>query len=167
MTDVTQIRDSIRKIAGFDGLGSSFFTAQVKSVSETDCSVMYGTMEITGVKLFSIDAAGKLLIKPKKGSMVTVADLSAGKLRDLVIIKADQVELIRYNQDGLIVEIDSVSKKVDISNASTSLTKIMEALHDLLQSFKVLTPQGPSEGLQVDTMTSLEQFQTTFKQLLK
>jgi len=83
------------------------------------------------------------------------------------MIKADEVELIRYDQDNLVIEIDSVSGKVDISNQGTSLTKIMDALHDLLQSFKVLTPQGPSEGLQVDTMTSLAQFKTTYQQLLK
>jgi len=167
MNDARTIRDSIRRIAGLDDLGSSLFTAQVKSVTETECSVMYGTLEITGVKLFSISSVGKMLIKPKKGCMVTVADLSAGQMRDLVMIKADEVELIRYDQDNLVIEIDSVSGKVDISNQGTSLTKIMDALHDLLQSFKVLTPQGPSEGLQVDTMTSLAQFKTTYQQLLK
>jgi len=167
MNDARTIRDSIRRIAGLDDLGSSLFTAQVKSVTETECSVMYGTLEITGVKLFSISSVGKMLIKPKKGCMVTVADLSGGQMRDLVMIKADEVELIRYDQDNLVIEIDSVSGKVDISNQGTSLTKIMDALHDLLQSFKVLTPQGPSEGLQVDTMTSLAQFKTTYQQLLK
>lgn len=167
MNEARTIRESIRKIAGLSDLGSSVFTAEVKSVTDTECTVLYGSLEITGVKLFSISSAGKLLIKPKKGCMVTIADLSGGELRDLVMIKADEVELIRYNQDNLVVEIDSVSKKVDISNASTSLTKIMDALYDLLQSFKVLTPQGPSEGLQVDTMTGLEQFKTTYQQLLK
>ena len=167
MSDIRNIREHIQNISGLKDLGKPFFTAEVSSVTDTDCSIMYGTLELTGVKLFSIGSAGKLLVKPKKGSKVTVADLSQGKLRDLVIIKADEVELIRYDQDGLTFEIDSLSKKIDIKNDTVSLTKIFGSLADIISKLTVSTPNGPSGTPLPPTLAAIEKFKTDFQTLLK
>jgi hypothetical protein len=167
MSELREIRQRIRDISGLNDLGAPFFTATVTSVTDKDCSVMFGTLELTGVKLFSIGAPGTMLIKPKKDSTVTVADLSQGKLRDLVIIKADEVELIKYDQDGLVVEIDSVSGKVDVKNDKTSLTKLMTSIHDIISKLQVSTPNGPSGTPLPPTVTALEKFKTDFQNLLK
>ncbi|MCX6266856.1 MAG: hypothetical protein NTW16_05790 [Bacteroidetes bacterium] len=167
MSELHEIRDRIRNISGIKELGAPFFTAEVTEVSDNDCSVIYGTTTLTKVKLFSIGEAGKLLIKPKVGSKVTVADLSQGKLRDLIIIKADEVELIKYDQDGLVVEIDSVAKKINIKNDSTSLTKLMTSVYDIISKLTVSTPNGPSGTPLPPTVTALEKFKTDFQNLLK
>jgi hypothetical protein len=167
MSELRTIREHIRDISGLKDLGAPFFTATVTKVSDTDCSVMYGALELSGVKLFSIGDPGTFLVKPKKGSLVTVADLSQGKLRDLVIIKADKVELIKYAENGLTVEIDSVSKKVDISNNTTSLTKLMTAVYDIISKLTVSTPNGPSGTPLPPTVMALEKFKTDFQTLLK
>ena len=167
MSDLREIRQRIRDISGLNDLGAPFLTATVTKVTNKDCSVMYGALELTEVKLFSTGEAGKLLIKPKVGSNVTVADLSQGKLRDLVIIKADQVELIKYTQDGLVVEIDSVAGKVDIKNDKTSMTKLFASLCDIISKITVSTPNGPSGTPLPPTITSIEKFKTDYKTLLK
>ena len=167
MSDLRTIRQHIRDIAGVNDLGSPFLTGMVSKVSETDCSVMIGALELTGVRLFSIGNPGAMLIKPKKGSMVTVADLSQGKLRDLMIIKADQVELIKYNENGLVVEIDSVTKKIDIKNDSISLNQLMTSVYDIISKLTVSTPNGPSGTPLPPTVTALEKFKTDFQNLLK
>lgn len=166
MSQARTIREKIRAIAE---TGSSLwqFTGHIKESSDNDCIVTVGDIDLSGVRLCSIDTNGSLIIKPAKGSPVTVADLSGGKLRDLVLIKVDDPERILYNRQGLVVDIDSKAGKVDVKNSSTSLTKILDALYDLLKSFKVMTPQGPSEGLQMDTIAALEQLKTTYNKILK
>lgn len=167
MNEAREIRESIRKISGFGDIGNSLFTAEVIDTSETSCTIELGEMKLKDVRLFSVEAAGKLLLKPKIGSKVTVADLSMGALRDLQVIKADEVELIRFSQDNLVIEIDSVSKKVDVSNPTTSLTKLFTALYDIISKLTVSTPNGPSGTPLPPTITSLEKFKTDFQKLLK
>jgi hypothetical protein len=167
MSDLREIRQRIRDISGLNDLGQPFFIATVTKVSDKDCSVMYGTLELSEVKLFSIIDPGKLLIKPKVGSMVIVADLSQGKLRDLAIIKADEVELIKYDQDGLVVEIDSVAKKVNIKNNTTSLTKLFASVSDIISKLTVSTPNGPSGTPLPPTIAAIEKFKMDYQSLLK
>ena len=154
-------------MSGFKDMGPPFFTAQVTAVGEADCSVLHGAMTLSGVKLFSSGQPGKLLIKPKVGSMVTVADFSQGKLRDLTVIKADEVELIKYDQDGLTVEIDSVSKMVDIKNNTTSLSKLFASVADIISGITVSTPMGNSGTPLLPTTLLIEKFKMDFQSLLK
>jgi hypothetical protein len=166
MTEAREIREKLRAIAE-TGKAAPFRIGEVTKVSDTDCSVMIGELEITGVKLFSIIDQGGLLVKPKKGSMVTMVDLSNGLLRDLVVVKTDHAGKILYEENGLTVEIDSVSKKVDISNSSISLTKLMTSVYDIISKLTVSTPNGPSGTPLPPTITALEKFKTDFQQLLK
>jgi hypothetical protein len=166
MTEFREIREKLRSIAE-TGQSAPFRIAEVTKVTDSDCSIMIGELEITGVKLFSIIAPGGLLIKPKVGSMVTVIDLSNGLLRDLLLVKVDHAELISYDQDGLTVEIDSVSKKVDISNKTTSISKLMGQVADIISKLTVSTPNGPSGTPLPPTITALEKFKTDYQQLLK
>lgn len=166
MTEYRDIREKLRSIAE-TGKAVPFRVGEVTKVSDKECSVMIGTLEITGVKLFSVIDQGGLLIKPKKGTMVTMVDLSNGLLRDLVVIKTDHAEKVLYDQDGLIVEIDSTSGKIDISNRSTSLTKLLTSLYDIISKLTVSTPNGPSGTPLPPTITALEKFKTDFQQLLK
>ncbi len=165
-SEVRKIREQLRKIAG-SGIQAVHITAEVTEVTDKDCTIKIGDLEIPGVLLFSTGNSGAMMIRPKKNTMVTVADLSGGELRDLVLIKVDDPEVIRYNLNGLAVEIDGVSKKVDVSNTVTSLSKLMEAIYDIISKLTVSTPNGPSGTPLPPTIASLEKFKMDFQQLLK
>lgn len=146
----------------------SLFNAEVKSVEGESCTVMVGELELDEVRLKATinDEDNKIIVVPKVGSKVLIGSLS-GDLADLSVLKIDEIEKIEYEQDGLSIEIDSVSKKVSVKNESTSLKDIMQELSDLLKQFKVNTPSGPSTNILPDTLTAIMQFETHFKQLLK
>ncbi|KAF0203156.1 MAG: hypothetical protein FD170_1428, partial [Bacteroidetes bacterium] len=148
---------------------ASAFTAEVVSVTDVDCTVKLADLEITGVKLFSIGAEGKNTIKPAKGSMVTVLDLSNGKLRDLCLVKVDEPEFIKFDLDGLVLELDAMTGKADISSGRVSLKSLFESLATILTSLKVavLAPNAPSGTITPDTLTLVNKFKTDFKALLK
>jgi len=165
MSESRKIREKIREIAGSNGI--AHFTAYVTKVSDSDCTIKIGDLEIEHVKLFSIDTKGSLTIKPKVNTVVTVADLSDGQLRDLTLVKVDIPETIKYSENGLEVEIDSVEKKIDIKNSSISLTKLFTELYDIISKLTVSTPNGPSGTPLPPTITSLEKFKTDFQTLLK
>lgn len=182
--EIGKIREAIQRIAGTYQPGSVLFTAEVTAVTETDCTIKIGEMEVTGVKLFSIEEAGNLLVKPVVNTMVTVADLSGGQLRDLVVIKVDKVELVKYEQDGLIVLIDSVNKivkvengltmlidggdsKASVSNDNASLKDLFASIADILQTLTVSTPAGPSGTPLPPTIQKITQLNTDLNNLLK
>ena len=69
------IKELIRAIAGQgDGL---MFVGEVKSVDGDSCTVAVGQLELTDVRLTAASDGeeGKLLLTPKEGSKVLVADL--------------------------------------------------------------------------------------------
>lgn len=143
------------------------FNALVKSVEGETCTVTIGSLELDDVRLKATinGSENKVLVTPKKDSYVLVGSLT-GDLKDLAVMKIDEVEKLTYEQDGLKVEIDSVSKKISIKNENTSLKNIMQELSNLLKQFKVNTPSGPSTNILPDTLTAIVQFENHFNQLL-
>lgn len=166
MSDVRKIREYVRRISEA-GRYVAHFVAEVKSVSGPSCTVLLGDLELEGVRLFSVDNAGTLLIKPKAGSKVTVADLSGGQLRDMELVKVDSPELIAYAMNGLVVEIDSTTKKVDIHNSSVSLSGLMTSVYEIISKLTVSTPNGASGTPLPPTVQALEKFKQDFGTLLK
>jgi len=166
MSKAKEIREAIKSIVGEYPEG--IFTAEVISSTETECDIQYGDTKFTGVSLFSSDD-GKLLIKPAKKSMVTVADLSGGKFRDLAIIKVDKAELIRFEHEGLKFEFDGDSKKFELATNGANLKDILESIATILKSLKVavLAPNAPSGTITPDTLTLVEKFESDIKMLLK
>ncbi len=107
MSKETDVRDAIRKIAGTDNRNDIFFTAEIVSVSGETCTVKHDGLELTDVQLnASVNGNVKnLLIKPKVGSMVLVADMGDGK-QDLIVIGWSEVETITINNGengGLVI----------------------------------------------------------------
>lgn len=167
MSGSREIREAIQRIVGVPD--ASAFTAEVVSVSDTDCTVTLSGLEISGVKLFSIGAQGKNTIKPAKGSMVTVLDLSNGKLRDLCLVKVDQPELIKFDLDGLVMELDAKTGKLDVSSSGVSLKSLFNSLAEIIQGLKVgvLAPNAISGPVSPDTILLVNKFKTDFNTLLK
>lgn len=96
MGKIQDIREAIRAIAGGGRGGSLMLVGKVKSVEGESCTVDVGGLEIDEVRLTAANdgAEGKLLIEPKEGSMVLLADMSGGTLRDLSVVGFTNVEKI-------------------------------------------------------------------------
>lgn len=144
------------------------FNAVVKSIQGESCTVEVDGLEIDEVRLKATinGEANKIIIEPKVGSMVLIGSLT-GDLKDLAVLRGDQVSKIIYQQDGLDILIDSTDKKIQVQNGSTSLYEIFQALVDLLKEFKVYTPAGPSGTPLPDTVAAITAFETNFKMILK
>ncbi len=162
-----QIREALQHITGTYKPGRLLFVAEITEVADADCSIKLGDTTLTKVKFFSIAEAGNLLYKPIVGSMALVADLSSGQLRDLIIVSVDKVELIRYEENGVVIEIDSQSKKLDIKNDQIGLKDLFQAVADIVKQLTVSTPSGPSGTPLPPTVQAVTQFETNFKKLLK
>ncbi|KAF0190442.1 MAG: hypothetical protein FD166_3807 [Bacteroidetes bacterium] len=167
MSDVREIREALQRIYGKSE--ASAFTAEVTAVSSTECSVKLGDLVIDGVKLYSIDGAGKYTIKPATGSMVTVLDLSNGKLRDLCLVKVDKPELIKFEMNGLTLELDALTKKVDVSSGAISLKSLFDSVATIIEGLKVsvLAPNSTSGPVLPDTIVLVNKFKMDVNALLK
>lgn len=149
--------------------GAQLIVGTLKAITDNTCTVEINEgLQLTDVRL-KIDVAdsnNRLMIFPKVDSLVLMGSLT-GDMKDLAIIKCEQIERIEYCQDGTIIKIDSTDGKVSIENESVSLKGLFQQLTDLLKQFKVFTPAGPSGAPLPDTILALTSFETSFKQLLK
>lgn len=116
MSTERDIKESIRVIAK-GGEGKTFFTAEVVAVSGNTCTVKSDNLEMSDVAICAIgEASGNsLLVVPKVGSTVLIADLSEGTRRDLVIVKYTEVESITINGGNLggLVNIEKLTYKLN------------------------------------------------------
>lgn len=101
MSTERDIKEAIREIA--NGGGKTFFTAEVVSVSGDTCTVKSDGLEMSDVAICAIGGASgnSLVVVPKVGSTVLIADLSEGTRRDLAIVKYTEVESITINGGNL------------------------------------------------------------------
>jgi len=167
MNEIAEIRERILRIAAAGrNAGAVVLTAEVLSVYGASCDVKLGELMLTGVRYFSqTTEAGNILLMPKVGSMVTI--LADQDLRDLQVIQADKITSVKFEENGLVIEYDSVSGKVDIKNGQVSLKGLFQAVADIIKQLTVPTPAGPSGTPLPTTLTKVTQFETSFKQLLK
>jgi hypothetical protein len=159
---------------------------RVQQVSKDDetCSVMVDQLLLSNVRLKAVISGDddKLLVMPAPGSYVLLASLT-GDLRDLAIVKVDQVAEVVYQQDDMKINIDSKvlayengdlkftldanDKKVAVQSGNVSLYSLFKDLYTLLKDFKVSTPSGPSGTPLPNTIMDLEDLKHNFEQLLK
>jgi hypothetical protein len=143
-------------------------TCEIVSVQGDSCTVkIEGGLELSDVRLrASIGSqSDELLITPKAGSKALVWSVT-GTLDDLVLVKVDQIEKITYKQDGLELEIDSMSKKVSVKNNQVSMLDLFDSIFDIITNIKVNTPSGPSVGILPDTVQALAQFKQDYNNIL-
>lgn len=167
MNELQTIRENIRRIVG-DGNAISAFAAEVISVTDTDCTVKYAGMELTGIQYFSQSTkAGNILLKPKVGSMVTI--ISDPGYRYCQLIQSDEISSFTFEENGLVIEFDSGTGKVAIKNNQVSLKDLFQSLANVVKNLKVsvLAPNSISGPVDPGTLTAVAQFETSFKQLLK
>ncbi|QDP85191.1 hypothetical protein FNJ88_06290 [Chryseobacterium sp. SNU WT5] len=165
MDKTVKLKENLRLLVGanpnlpIDGI--------VTKISGDTCSVKLGDFEISDIRLkATADGTDNLLIIPKIGTRVLMLSTD-GTIGNLTVIKCDVAEKIFYNENGLLVEIDSTTGKVKLQNNETSIKTLFQQLVDLLKTLKVFTPVGPSGIPLPDSIVKIENFETDFKTLLK
>lgn len=140
----------------------------VKSVTNDTCTVeLADGLVISDIRLkTTADNTDNLLIIPKIGSRVLMLS-SDGTIDNMTVIKVDQASKIIFNENGLIVEIDSEESKVQIKNGETSLKDLFQRSANIKKNMKVSTPMGPSGTPLPDVLQMITTFETKFKSLLK
>ena len=112
-----QIRESIQKIANAGSRSSHFMNAEIVSVDSETCTVKRNGLELSDVRLGAVVNSNtkNLVIKPKIGSLVLIADLSNGQMRDLVIIGWSEVDSITVNGGDLggLIKIQELTDKLN------------------------------------------------------
>lgn len=129
MSTERDIKNAIKEIVS-EGNGKTFFTAEVVSVSGDTCKVKSDGLEMSDVAICAIGGASgnSLVVVPKVGSTVLIADLSEGTRRDLAIVKYTEVESITINGGNLggLVKIQELKSQLDKMTAR--IDGIMDAL---------------------------------------
>lgn len=172
------------------------YEAEVVSVEGATCTVklVESSMEVQEVRLAANDSTG-LIIKPKVGSRVIVGVIEL-EVSTLFVVQYSEVDFFQFkientevvfdntgvaieqqgssvyvqkNKTELItgqMEITLENGKVSIKNAGVNMKDLFGDLVTLLNSFSVITPVGPSAGLNPATTALLVQLQTKINLLL-
>jgi len=116
MSKESEIKQLIRNIAAYNS-GLTLFEAVVTESEDTQCTIKYQGLEHKNVRLvcgFS-QSLTTMIIKPAVGSTVLVADLSGGKMRDLVVLMVEQAETVIFNggELGGLIKIEELKKSLD------------------------------------------------------
>ncbi len=116
MSKESEIKQIIRNIAAYNS-GLTLFEAVVTESKDTECSIKYQGLEHKNVRLvcgFS-QSLTTMIIKPAVGSTVLVADLSNGKMRDLVVLMVEKAETVIFNGGKLggLIKIKELTDKLN------------------------------------------------------
>lgn len=146
MDTYAEIARAIKAITGGNG-GTALFTAEVKSVEGETCTVLVGELEVPDVLLTPADegADGKLVITPKEGSQVTVADLSGGELRHLAVVHWGEVEKISLTAGSIELNGGDNGGLVKIEALTDKINNIEKDINKLKQAFTTWVPV-PQDG---------------------
>lgn len=130
MNRAQEIKELIRAIAGQDGMGGLVFVGKVESVDGDSCTVSVGALELTDVRLTAATDGedGKMLLTPKEGSMVLVADLGQGTRRDLAVVGYTHIEKIEATCSQITLNGGDLGGLVKIE-------KLTEKINGLVQAF--------------------------------
>lgn len=146
MDTYAEIARAIKAMTGGNG-GTTLFTTEVKSVEGETCTVLIGELEVPDVLLTPADegADGKLVITPKVGSQVTVADLSGGELRQLAVVHWGEVEKISLTADSIELNGGDNGGLVKIEALTDKINNIEKDINKLKQAFTTWVPV-PQDG---------------------
>ena len=130
MNRAQEIKELIRAIAGQDGMGGLVFVGKVESVDGDSCTVSVGALDLTDVRLTAATDGedGKMLLTPKEGSMVLVADLGQGTRRDLAVVGYTHIEKIEATCSQITLNGGDLGGLVKIE-------KLTEKINGLVQAF--------------------------------
>ncbi|MFU8843479.1 MAG: hypothetical protein ACNA7V_06680 [Bacteroidales bacterium] len=148
--------------------GDTLLYAQVKAITGDTCTVTIGQLELTDVRLKATDDGNqdKLLVVPAVGSMVMVG-ANNGSLRDLVVLKVDDPEVISYKHKDVLVNINAKTGLMEVKNQHKSLKALFDDLMTIIEQLTVSTPAGPSGTPLPPTLAQVAQFKADLSKILK
>lgn len=117
----SKVRELLRKITGTDTPLFNFRLMEVVSVDGDLCTAKLGEFEIPDIRLSPIEGGSEngILIIPAIGSIVIVADLSCGQLRELFVMGYTEIDSVRIHKGTTTVMLNN--KTVDIQTGSSML----------------------------------------------
>lgn len=149
MGKAQDIKEAIRTIAGKGNGGGLFLVGEVKSVEGETCTVEVAGLELDEVRLTAVNdgADGKLLLTPKEGSMVLLADMSGGLLRDMAVVGYTNVERIEATCDSIELNGGDNGGLVNIEKLKGWMRNVesdLETLKTLLQTSPIAGNGAPA-----------------------
>lgn len=158
----SEIKQLIRAIASTGG-GATLFEATVVESKDTECTIKYQGLEHKNVRLvcgFS-QSLTTVIVKPAPNSTVLVADLSSGKMRDLVVLMVEKAETVTINGGNETITINGGELGGLINIAA--LTDKLNALVDKFNTHTHAVTVGNLTGI-AQAFTKPEQKASAFNQ---
>ena len=165
MGKTSDIKHLIRQIANGPGSGGILFEAEVAEVQDTAITVKYQGLLHENVRLsagFS-GSANTIIAKPKVGSLVLVADISEGKMRDLIVLLQEETDEIVINggELGGLVKIEELTEKIntiekDLNNVKNAFKQWVVAPNDGGAALKTATATWASQTIQETKKSDIE-----------
>lgn len=164
-----EIKEAIKSIVGVPGM--MFVMGKVESVGDETCSVKIADrIVINDVRLnASADGnADNILIKPKVGSMVLMADLSGGELRSLVVISFSALESMTVKFEGEVVinggENEGLVKVVELTEKLNAIENDINNLKSIFSSWEPVVYDGGASLKAAAESWAVQSLQTTSKE---
>jgi len=151
MNPLSEIKESIQKMASKGGAGI-VFNAKVKSVeNNTTCTVELDGLAVSDVRLRAVvnGETSKILVTPKTGSYVLVADLP-GDLSQLAVVGYSEVEQIEIDTDKIIFNGGNNKGLIQIEKLTQKLNELVTAFNTHTHSVDIphAVTAVPSSGAQ-------------------
>ena len=167
-----EIKEAIKSIVGVPGM--MFVMGKVESVGDETCSVKIADRLVINDVRLNASANGNaenILIKPKVGSMVLMADLSGGELRSLVVISFSALDTMTVMFDGEVVinggeneglvKVKELTEKLnaienDINNLKSIFSSWIPVVYDGGASLKAAAASWAAQTLATTSQKDIE-----------
>ncbi len=133
----------IQNIVGTNNMLPAIFTAQIKSVDGDKCTIDIDGLQLTDVRLRAVvnGENSKILITPKIDSYVLVADVSGGKLTELVVVQFSEIDKIEIDcETEIIINGGDNAGLVKIKELTDKLNVIENDINNLKAVFSAWLP---------------------------
>lgn len=162
MSVYSEIRE---KLEGFKASGGGaniggLMIAEVKSVEGDTCTIAVDDdLDLSDVRLRVVgddNTSSKMLLTPKIGSFVLVADLSGGDLSDMAVIMFSEVTDVMFNggNNGGLINIESLTAK--INNLVGSVNSLVNAFNSHTHTVSTTGSATAQSGTAAPTETQVQ-----------
>jgi len=150
MSKGSEIKQIIKNIAT-NNVGINLFEGEVTEAKDTTISAKIQGLTHENIRLVSgfANSTATMIVKPKVGSKVLIADLSAGKMRDLIVLMVEKAEVITFNggENGGLIKIEELTKQINA---------IENQINDLKKAIKNWKPLAQDGGASLQTTALTE-----------